>query len=134
MLIPLVPKVISLPGRIHLQEENRKLERQIAERVAFDAPIEVPLRRKVTVGFVVAMLLTGFMGLLAWRTRQLASNESDLVAHTYSVIGTLEGTLQHVVEVESSARTFSLTGLDRLLAHYENHGPPSRRTRTRYAI
>ena len=31
-LIPLVPKVMSLPGRMHLQEENRKLEREIAER------------------------------------------------------------------------------------------------------
>ena len=28
MLIPLVPKVISLPGRMHLQDENRKLEQQ----------------------------------------------------------------------------------------------------------
>jgi PAS domain S-box-containing protein len=78
------------------------------------------LRWRVTAGFVVAVLLTGFMGFLAWRTRQLASNESDLVAHTYSVMGTLEVTLQHLVEVETSARTFALTGLDPLHAHYEN--------------
>ena len=32
MLIPLVPKVISLPGQIHLQEENRKLEEEVSER------------------------------------------------------------------------------------------------------
>jgi len=32
MLIPLVPKVISLPGRIHLQQVNRNLEQEIAER------------------------------------------------------------------------------------------------------
>ena len=32
MLIPLVPKVISVPGRMHLQEANRKLEEEIAER------------------------------------------------------------------------------------------------------
>jgi PAS domain S-box-containing protein len=86
----------------------------------FKAPIEAALRRRVTVGFVVAVLLTGFMGFLTWRTRQLASNESDLVAHTYSVMGTLEVTLQQVVEVETSARIFALTGLDPLLAHYEN--------------
>jgi PAS domain S-box-containing protein len=65
------------------------------------------------------VFLTGFMGLLAWHTRQLASNESDLVAHTYSVMGALEVMLQHVVEVETGARTFALTGLDPVLAHYE---------------
>jgi PAS domain S-box-containing protein len=32
MLIPLLPRVISVPGRIHLQEMNRKLEQDIAER------------------------------------------------------------------------------------------------------
>ena len=30
MLIPLVPKVISLPGRMHLEKENRTLEQEIA--------------------------------------------------------------------------------------------------------
>ena len=32
MLIPLIPKVISLPGRLHLQDVNRKLEEEVAER------------------------------------------------------------------------------------------------------
>jgi len=32
MLIPLVPQVISLPERMHLQEVNRKLEEEIAQR------------------------------------------------------------------------------------------------------
>jgi len=32
MLIPLVPSFISLPGRIHLQEVNRRLEREMTER------------------------------------------------------------------------------------------------------
>ena len=32
MLIPLVPKVISLPGRMHLQEVNHKLAEEVAER------------------------------------------------------------------------------------------------------
>src|ERR1700687_3074473 len=78
MLIPLIPKIVSLPSQLHLQEENRKLEREIAERKAKNERIEAPLRRKVTVGFALAVLLTGFMGFLTWRTRQLASNEADL--------------------------------------------------------
>ena len=32
MLIPLVPKMISLPGRMHLQEVNHKLAEEVAER------------------------------------------------------------------------------------------------------
>src|ERR1700704_1010352 len=52
MLIPLVPKVISLPGRMYLQEKNRELEQEIAERKRMDAPIEGPLRRRVSMGFV----------------------------------------------------------------------------------
>lgn len=32
MLVPLVPQVISLPGRMHLQNVNRELEQQISER------------------------------------------------------------------------------------------------------
>src|SRR5712692_10433515 len=99
MLIPMVPMVISLPSRMHLEEVNRKLEREIAERNLIDAVSEAPLRRRVTVGFVVAVLLTVFMGFLTWRTRQLAS--------------------KRVTEVETSARTFALTGQDPLLAHYE---------------
>ena len=51
MLIPLVPKVISLPGRMHLQEVNRKLAQEIAERKRFDGPIEGPMRHRLTVGF-----------------------------------------------------------------------------------
>src|SRR5580700_6884656 len=60
MLIPLVPKVISLPARMHLQVVNRKLQQEIAERRQFDSPIEGPMRRRLTVGFIVALSLTLF--------------------------------------------------------------------------
>jgi len=116
MLIPLVPRVISLPGRIHLQEETRKLEQEIAERNRMDAPIEAPLRRKVKAGFAVAVLLTGFLGLLSWRVAQQAAEDSDWVAHTHEVITTLEVTLRHLVDVESGGRGFALTGSEPFLA------------------
>src|SRR5258708_512664 len=119
MRIPMVPMVISLPSRMHLEEVNRKLEREIAERNLIDAVSEDPLRRRVTVGFAVAVLLTVLMGFLTWRTRQLASNESDLATHTYGVMDRIELTSKRVIEVETSARTFALTGQDPLLAHYE---------------
>ncbi len=69
MLIPLVPKVISVPGRVHLQAVNRKLEQEIAERKRFDAPIEAPLRRRVTAGFIVAVLLDTRHGLFVLAIR-----------------------------------------------------------------
>src|SRR5258708_8013034 len=43
MLIPLVPKLSSLPGRVQLEEENRKLQRDVAARKRFDAPLAATL-------------------------------------------------------------------------------------------
>jgi PAS domain S-box-containing protein len=119
MLIPLVPKVISLPSRMHLEEENRKLEHEIGKRKAEGTPIDTPLRRKVTVGFTAAIVVTGLLGLLSYRARQAASEQSDLVAHTYSVMANIETTLAHVVEVGTSSRTFAITGLEPLLGAHE---------------
>jgi PAS domain S-box-containing protein len=85
----------------------------------FDAPIEAKLRGRVTGGFIVAVLLTVFIGFSSWRNARLAEDDADWVAHTYAVMDRLELTSKHVIEVETSARTFALTGQDPLLAHYE---------------
>jgi PAS domain S-box-containing protein len=119
MLIPLVPKVISLPGRMHLQEANRKLEQEIAARARFEALTETPLRRRVTGGFIAAMLLTVFIGFSSWRSVRLAADDADWVAHTYAVMDTIGLTSKHVIEAETSARAFSLSGQEMLVAHYE---------------
>jgi len=84
-----------------------------------DALSEVPLRRGVTIGFIVALLLTIFLGFSSWRGTRLAADEADWVGHTYAVMETLEVTAKHVIEAETSARTFALTGQGPLLAHYE---------------
>ena len=119
MLVPLVPKVISLPGRIHLQEENRKLEQEIATRKLFDAPIDAPLRRRVSVGFIVAVLLTIFIGVSSWRGARWAEQDAYWISHTHEVMETIERTSRHVIESETSARAFALTGQQPLLAHYQ---------------
>ena len=85
----------------------------------FDTSIEAKLRRRVTGGFIVAVLLTVFIGFSSWRNAQLAADDADWVAHTYAVMDALELTSKHVIEVETSARTFALTGQDPVLAHYE---------------
>ncbi|MGA2981143.1 MAG: PAS domain S-box protein [Terriglobales bacterium] len=119
MLIPLAPRVISLPGRLHLQEVNCELEREIAEYKGLDAPIEGPLRRRVMIGFTVALLLTILLGFSSWRGARLAADDADWVAHSYAVMDMLALTSKHVIEVETSARTFALTGREPLLTHYE---------------
>ena len=120
MLVTLAPKVMSLPKLVHLQDANRKLEKEIAQRRRFDAPIEAPLRLRITVGFVVAVLLTAFIGFSSWRNARMAADDADWVAHSYAVMDTIELTSKHVIEAETSARAFALSGQDLLLAHYES--------------
>jgi PAS domain S-box-containing protein len=120
MLIPLVPKVISLPGRMHLQEANRKLAEEIAARKRFDTPIDAPLRRRVTVGFIVAVLLTLFIGFSSWRGARLAEQDAYWVSHTHDVLETIQLTNRNVIEAETSARAFALTGQEPLLLHYQS--------------
>jgi PAS domain S-box-containing protein len=114
----LVPKVISPPGRMHLEQENRKLEREIVARERFDEPTDAPLRRRVTIGFVVAVLLTLFIGVSSWRGARRAEQDGYWVSHTHEVMETIQRTSRHVLEAETSARAFALTGQEPLLAHY----------------
>jgi signal transduction histidine kinase len=85
----------------------------------FDTPPEARLQRMVTGGFVVAMLLTVFMGFLSWHSAQLTADEADWVGHTYAVMDTLELTSRHVIEAETSAQAFAVTGRETSLAYYQ---------------
>jgi CHASE3 domain sensor protein len=88
-----------------------------AERVE-EVSVEATLRRRVALALVLAVFLTAFTSFLTWRSRRLASVESDLVAHTYSVLQNLEGTLKDVINVETGARGFALTREERFLESY----------------
>jgi signal transduction histidine kinase/CHASE3 domain sensor protein len=107
-----------IAGSAGLPEENRKLEQQIDECKRIDMPIEEVLRRRVAGAFIVAGLLIISVGFLSWRCARQASDDADLVAHTYAVMDMIELTTKHVIEVETSARTFALTGQDAVLAQY----------------
>ena len=85
----------------------------------FDAPIEDTLKRRVTGGFIVALLLTIFIGFSSWRGARLSVDDAEWVAHSYAVMNALELTSKHVIEMETSARTFALTRQAPPLAHYE---------------
>jgi PAS domain S-box-containing protein len=119
MFIKLVPKIISLPERMYLQGLNRKLELEIAEQKQFDAPLDAPLRRRVTVGFIVAILLTIFTGFSAWRGARRAAQDAFWVGHTYEVMATIQRTTRHLIETETSARAFALSGEEPLLVPFQ---------------
>jgi PAS domain S-box-containing protein len=79
---------------------------------------EKPLRRKVNAAFAVALLLTVLLSFLSWRTAQRAAGDANWVAHTHEVSTTLEVTLRHLVDVETGARGFALTGHEIFLEPY----------------
>jgi PAS domain S-box-containing protein len=85
-----------------------------------DAPIETNLRRRVAGGFIIAGLMTIFLGFLSLRSAHLAANDADWVAHSYAVMDAIELMSRHVTAAESSARTFALTGQESSLTQYES--------------
>jgi len=78
------------------------------------------LRRRISLNLAAAIVLTGFMALVTWETKRMASEESDCVVHTYSVMGALDVTLLHLFEVSEAECAFALTGQDDLLTHHES--------------
>ena len=99
-----------------------------------DSPVEAPLKRRVTGGFIVAVLLTIVISIASWRSAWLSANDANWVVHTYAVLETLKVTQQHVIEMETSARTFALMGQSRCWCTIGRRGTPSRRTRASCAI
>jgi PAS domain S-box-containing protein len=119
-LVPLVPRAVSIPSLIHLQEKNRKLEGEIAEhRLRDDAVVDAGLRRRATAGITLAVFLISIMGFFSWRSRQAASDEADWVTHSHAVMQALGAAQRHVIETETGARGYALTGNAVLLAHYQ---------------
>ena len=91
----------------------------MAERKQFDVPIEALLRRRVTGGFIVAVLLTVFSSFWSWHGARRAQQDANWVSPTNEVMATIQGTSRDVLEAETSARAFALSGQEPLLVHYQ---------------
>ena len=86
----------------------------------FDEPeAEVRLQRWVRLGAAVAVLLTSLLGFLAWRMARQAQRDAAWVAHTHQSSAALEITLRHLVDAETGARGFFLTGKEPFLEPYQ---------------
>jgi PAS domain S-box-containing protein len=83
-------------------------------------PSEARLLWKVKAAFAVALLLTGLLGLLSWRSAQQGAQDAQSVAHTHQVSTELELAIRHIVDAETGARGFALTGRDGFLEPYES--------------
>jgi PAS domain S-box-containing protein len=88
------------------------------ERKQFDVSSEALLRRWVTGGFIVAVLVTIFLSCASWRSARRAEQDASWVSHTYEVMATIQGASRDVLETETSARAFALSGQEPLLVHY----------------
>jgi CHASE3 domain sensor protein len=91
---------------------------QLMERVE-ESEGEGGLRRRVTLGFGVAVLLTGLLGFLSWHNVQQAAEDADWVSHTHEVMTGLEATLRHLLDVETGGRGFALSGDRQFLEPYD---------------
>src|SRR5205823_3479991 len=79
---------------------------------------EVPLRRWAIAGTAVALLATGSMGFLCWRSVVKAAKDAGWVTHTQEVRSALETSLRHMDDVETGARAFEVHGEDSFLQPY----------------
>jgi signal transduction histidine kinase/CHASE3 domain sensor protein len=94
------------------------VEQEMAERKRFDVPIEALLRRRVTGGLIVAVLLTVILSFESWHSTRRADQDAYWVSHTHEVMAKIQSTSRDVLETETSALAFALSGQELLLVHY----------------
>ena len=105
-----------LEEALHLRQDH--LDRLL--NAVEEPETEARLRKLVKGGVAGAVLLTGLLGVLSWRMALQAAADADWVAHAHEVSATLELTLRHLIDVETGARGFALTGHEPFLEPYNS--------------
>jgi len=104
-------------------EESLHISREqvdwLLER-AEDTGAENLLRRLVTLGIGLSILLTTVMSFLSWRSSHKAVEEADWVAHSYAFKTSIETTVRHTTDIESGARGFAMAGEASFLDSYRS--------------
>jgi signal transduction histidine kinase len=84
-----------------------------------DSQVEKTLWSWVVAALAFAVVLTGFMGFLSWRSGSQATQEADWVGHTRAVEVALAETVKDAVDVETGARGYAATGDEVFLEPYQ---------------
>jgi hypothetical protein len=86
----------------------------------FDVPIGALLRRSVTGGLIVAVLLTVFLSFSPWRSIRRAEQDAYWVFHTHEVMAMIQGTSRDVLENGNQCGgNFALSGQEPSLVLYQ---------------
>jgi hypothetical protein len=88
----------------------------------FDVPIEALLRRRVTGGLIVAVLLTVFLSFAPWRSVRCAEQDTYWVSLTQEVMAMIQGTSRDVLE-NGNQRGGIRPERARAVASALSHGP-----------
>jgi len=75
--------------------------------------------RKIAIGFAVAFILLMGVGAVAYRSLNLLSKTSHAVAHTYIVIGHVDGIVSLLKDAETGQRGYVITGEEPYLEPYQ---------------
>lgn len=103
----------------------------MAERKRFDVPIEALLRRRVTGGLIVAVLLTVFLSFSSWRSVRRAEPDAYWASLTPEVMAMIQGASRDVLENGNQrgrirperARAVASALSDRRRHHLPGHEP-----------
>jgi signal transduction histidine kinase/CHASE3 domain sensor protein len=79
----------------------------------------VSLRARLLGAFGIVLTILVILSSAAYRTTALNQEANDLVTHTLQVIGTANGTLASLVDMETSYRGFLLSGDESFLEPYQ---------------
>ena len=97
----------------------------------FDVPIEALLRRRVTGGLIVAVLLTVFLSFSSWRSARRAKQDAYWASLTPEVMAMIQGASRDVLENANQrgrirperAKAVASALSDRPRHHLPGHGP-----------
>ncbi|MGZ3834410.1 MAG: response regulator [Mucilaginibacter sp.] len=80
--------------------------------------LNLSFRRQVFAGFAVSVILVFFVGLLSYRSMHQASNDAQMVEHTYKVLKTSAHLQQLLIDAETGTRGYAATNNPALLEPY----------------
>ncbi len=111
--------------------ERKKAKLGVKVSKQFEATIDIRLCRRITGGFVIAVLLKILIGSVSSRSAQVAAGDADCVAHSDAVIGALERTMRGGTPSFERGRKARIadsspaTAADRLCAPVRQSGDPN---------